>query len=108
MIVSKMADTVGRGFQYHLSVCGKLKVPVFGILYGYGDGIRVMLSPEWGSDDAEKLRCVVQRSEDPIRAGTFSRVRGGGGYFQWGYFTEEERTSIQEAIERYKADERKA
>lgn len=87
--------------QYHVSVCGMLKVPVFGILYGYGCGIRVMLDADWGSSDAEKLQVVVQRSEGPIRAKTFSRVRGAHG-FEWGAFTSDEEKCIAESIKRYK------
>ena len=99
-VVSEMSSAVD--FQYHVSVCGKLKVPVFGILYGYGTGIRVMLDADWGSSDAEKLQVVVQRSEEPIRAKTFSRVRGAQG-FEWGAFTPDEEKCIAESIRRYKA-----
>lgn len=101
-IVSEMVNNIQPDLQFHVSVCGMLKVPVFGILEGYGNGLRVSLGPDWGADDGEKLRCVVKRSEGPIREGTFSRVRGTSG-FEWGAFTSEDVDFIQNVIGQYES-----
>lgn len=99
-IVSEMVGTVQQNLRYHVSLCGKLKVPVFGVLEGWGTGMRVDLGPEWGATNEGKLLCVVERSAAPIDAATYSRVRGATG-FEWGAFTSDEDAFIRDVIKRY-------